>query len=1032
MATSRSTKAELLEENEYLHQRVAELEAQWQTRADTEECSKEFQSLGKLMISSEDIGIVICDCERRLEVWNIFMEELTGLSSDEVLGKYAFDLLPHLPEQSVDELLERALAGETVRSPDTPYRVPQTGMEGWITGYYSPLRSADGDIIGVIVNVHDITYRKQSENILQERTYELGERVKELGCLYGASSLAGGKEITLEKLLLGTIELIPPAWQYPEITCARIIVEDREFSTENYNETAWKLTGDIVVHGEQVGSLEIGYLEDKPDADEGPFLKEERSLLNAITEQLGGSIEHIRAVEALQESKAQYQDLFNSAPVAYLSIRTDGSIKTTNRAASDFLGYESEELTELKVTDLYAEESKEKAKQLFERFKRGISWENEEVVYERKDGQKVHGLLSVNLIRDKDGQVLESRSVVVDITERRMAREALKASESRFRRVVEHSADGIVMIDEVGNIIEWNTGQERITGLKRDDMLGKPVWDVNFQLWPTDEQTTVTGERLKEEFLKFSETGQAQWLDELWESEIEHPHGTRRVIQSLSYPIATREGWMAGTISRDITVQRQRELVLRETQERYRELVDKAGVAIMIDDEEGDIVFFNDRFAELHGYPVEDMKEQSVDSLVHPDDVERVRRYHRQRMEGVETPSRYEFKGLKKDGSIIYLEVDVVALEEGDKIVGTRSYFWDVSERKWVEEALRESEERYRAIFEQAADTIVLVDPDTGELSEFNDRAYENLGYTRQEFEKLKLPDFEIIESEEEVAEHIQRILREGSDVFDTKHRTKDNEIRDIQVSSRAISLRGKDYIQSMWRDITEHKRFEEELKQSHEQLRMLSARIQSTREEERSNIAREIHDELGQNLTAIKMDLSWLRKELLPSQGALVGKTESVSKLVDDTIQRVKRISAELRPGLLDDLGIAAAVEWQAGEFEKVSGIECGLVLDPEELLLDQERSTAIFRVFQEILSNVARHSEATKVEVSLKAESERVILEVSDNGRGITKEELSSPTSLGILGMRERAAQLGGEFKIAGKKGKGTTVTLRFPLED
>jgi PAS domain S-box-containing protein len=227
--------------------------------------------------------------------------------------------------------------------------------------------------------------------------------------------------------------------------------------------------------------------------------------------------------------------------------------------------------------------------------------------------------------------------------------------------------------------------------------------------------------------------------------------------------------------------------------------------------------------------------------------------------------------------------------------------------------------------------------------------------------------------------------------------------------------------------DVTEIKRTEEELQNAVEQLRALAARLQSAREEERTRVAREIHDELGQALTAIKLDVASLIHELPPDQRR-EKKGESILKLVGRTIQFVRRLSTELRPGMLDDLGLVAAVEWAAEEFETRTGTKCRMDPRQSDIVTDREQSTAIFRIFQETLTNVARHANATQVDVRLSEYDGYIELEVRDNGRGIAKEQLSDG-GLGILGMRERAILLGGDFTIEGAPGKGTLVRVRIP---
>ncbi len=230
-------------------------------------------------------------------------------------------------------------------------------------------------------------------------------------------------------------------------------------------------------------------------------------------------------------------------------------------------------------------------------------------------------------------------------------------------------------------------------------------------------------------------------------------------------------------------------------------------------------------------------------------------------------------------------------------------------------------------------------------------------------------------------------------------------------------------------RDITERKRATEELQRSFDQLRALAARLQSIREEERKRVAREIHDQLGQALTAIKIDLSSWVRELPAGEKQPSKRTASILELVDETIQSVRRIATELRPRMLDDLGLVATVEWAAEEFEARTGTKCRLELSHDDIVIDQERATAIFRILQETLTNVARHADATEVEVRLVKEEGDLSLAVHDNGRGIPEEKLSNGSSLGILGMRERAVLLGGELTISGAPGKGTTLRVRIP---
>lgn len=235
--------------------------------------------------------------------------------------------------------------------------------------------------------------------------------------------------------------------------------------------------------------------------------------------------------------------------------------------------------------------------------------------------------------------------------------------------------------------------------------------------------------------------------------------------------------------------------------------------------------------------------------------------------------------------------------------------------------------------------------------------------------------------------------------------------------------------------DITARKLAEEELNHSREQLRSLAAHLQLVREEERIRISREIHDQLGQLITTFKMDLSWLEKRLRGMSGqpeplSLLDKVETMTSLADEMVQSVRRIASELRPGALDDLGLVPALDWQARGFALRTGIACEFSSDLGTVELDPDLSTGVFRIFQETLTNVARHAQATQVSVQVIRRGDCLVLKIRDNGCGITQQELRNSKSLGLLGMRERVMLLGGQFEISGSAGQGTVVEVRIPF--
>ncbi len=228
-----------------------------------------------------------------------------------------------------------------------------------------------------------------------------------------------------------------------------------------------------------------------------------------------------------------------------------------------------------------------------------------------------------------------------------------------------------------------------------------------------------------------------------------------------------------------------------------------------------------------------------------------------------------------------------------------------------------------------------------------------------------------------------------------------------------------------------ERKKAERQLHESHERLRALSTHLQTVREDERTRIALEVHDELGQALTGLKLDLWRLAGQPPQGRNSHGSKIKSLVARVNATIQTVRRIATELRPGILDNLGLVAAIEWQAAEFESRSGLKCIVRADPKVPRLGPDLNTAFFRIFQETLTNVIRHARAKRVEVHLSKQADLVVLAVHDNGRGISEAEISNIRSVGLCGMRERAALFGGQVNIRGLPGHGTTVTVHIPRQ-
>ena len=394
-----------------------------------------------------------------------------------------------------------------------------------------------------------------------------------------------------------------------------------------------------------------------------------------------------------------------------------------------------------------------------------------------------------------------------------------------------------------------------------------------------------------------------------------------------------------------------------------------------------------------------------------------------------------------------------------------------ITERKRIEDALKASEIRYRRLFETAKDGILLLDAETGRITDANPFLQDLLGYSHAELLGKRLWEigpFRDIAASRAAFRKLQR--KEYIRYDNLPLETKGHRHRHVEFVSNVYLVNGTRVIQCNIRDITarhqaeealakasqelekrvdertaellaanklmkrmldEGRRAAENIMKSRELLRNFSGRLQSLLEEERTRIAREIHDELGQALTALKLDLTMVRRKLvsdgLAEQSAEVHKIE---RAVNHIIRTVRKISTELRPGILDELGVAAAIEWMAKDFQNRTGIGCKVTIQAMDKISDTVRATAIFRIVQEALTNVMRHAAASQVNVSLEKKDDTLIVEVRDNGIGIMEGWISDSKSHGLIGVRERVLLLGGETVISGKPGEGTLVRVTLPM--
>jgi len=489
----------------------------------------------------------------------------------------------------------------------------------------------------------------------------------------------------------------------------------------------------------------------------------------------------------------------------------------------------------------------------------------------------------------------------------------------------------------------------------------------------------------------------------------------------------------------DITDRKQMENALRESQTRLSNIINSAMDAVITIDENHNILLFNITAEQMFGYKASDVYGKKLDMFIPP----KYREIHQLHINkfgetGITTRSMgalNPISGLRANGEEFPIEASISQVEvNGQKLYTV--IIRDITEKKKAEEALISSEARYRLLFKKNPLPMWVYDVETLKFLAVNFAAVKVYGYTSDEFLSMKVIDITPEEDVPTLKEFIKDIKKPFSKSGVWRHRKKDGTIIDVEVISHEIEFDGRPARLVLANDITEKKKAEDELRHSREQLRQLAGYLQKIREEERAAIAREIHDELGQVLTSLKMNLIFVDKKIKGNGNGfsindIHNEISGMTSIIDNSVKRIRKIITELRPEMLDQLGLIPALEWQVKEFKAKSGIECNLINNFGDVEINRNISIAVYRIFQEALTNVMRHSKATEVDIKINKVNNHIELEISDNGIGIEKRE-DKPKSFGVIGMRERAIILGGEFKLEPNIPSGTKILVNIPLDE
>ncbi|MFX0065036.1 MAG: PAS domain S-box protein [Candidatus Hermodarchaeota archaeon] len=744
----------------------------------------------------------IKDSDHRYVFANRYFEEEFQLNHEEWYGKINEELFPADVAAQFTKIDQQVLT-QTSTLEQEQVSIQDGVKKNWLT-YKFPIRLKDSTFVGGIGI--DVTERKQTENRTLKLAHDLGERVKELKCLYGAVRLKDSDK-PMDAVFQEILKLIPLGWQSPEIACARLLLEDKEFTTGNFQETPWKLATDIKVLNKKIGELQIYYFEERLINKEEPFTKEERELIEALGKELG---EFVRSKQIEEYLRFQAQ-LIENVSDAVISTDLNFNIKSWNKAAELIYGWSENEvldkpLTEVTQIKLPYNRREDTINQLF----REGSWKGE-VLQSRKDGKRLNILTSVSLIENSTGEPVGVVATNYDITARKKAEKKLRESEARYRSLVDTSPDAITLTDLEGKILMVN--QQALKGYgceTAEEMIGQNALDF---IVPEDRS------RALENLGKTLELGQVTNIEYtlLKKDGSSYP---AELSASVILDANKRPKAFIG-LTRDISQRKQAEKELQEAKEKYQMLVEKLHEGVLLEDTQGFISFVNPRVIEMLGYNEEELMGRHWSTIVPTEETNKIKKESAKRPQGIS--STYEGRLLAKDGRCVPVIISATSLfTDTGSFQGVLSVFIDITERKRMEEVLQQSEEKYRNLVERANDGIAIVQDK--QIKYINPALAKMTGYTAEELYDTLFMRYVHLKDLPRVVKHYDHRMKgqNAPNIYEARITKKGGIIIDIEVNAGMISYWGKPADLVIIRDITERKRVEKEIKRAHSDLNQI------------------------------------------------------------------------------------------------------------------------------------------------------------------------------------------------------------------
>jgi PAS domain S-box-containing protein len=734
--------------------------------------------------------------------------------------------------------------------------------------------------------------------------------------------------------------------------------------------------------------------------------------LEALADHCGEALNRIRAEELLHESEERYRDLVENSSELMCTHDLNGLVLSANPAAAAAIGVELDQLVGKKnLRDIVAPEARDQFDEYLSRIREdGVA---SGIMLARTMSGQTRIWQYYNSLRTAGVAEPIVRGMARDITEERCAQKALRESEERFSKAFHFSPAPLIITRLAdGCFLNVNDSFLRTFGYEREEVIGKTVRELDIYIDHEDRNQLIS---------EMEKEGSVRG----YESRARTKSGHLLDLLVFVEPVKLRGEECILSTAYDITERKSIEEALRESEERYRELFENSKDALYVHDLSGRYLSFNRAAERLSGYSREEILGKHFSNFVAPSYLRRVRENLCKKLDE-EGETTYEIDLVTKDRRRVPVEVKSRLIYENGEPVGVQGSVRDITERKRADDA----HHRLALIVDSSDDAIIGKTLD-GTIISWNSGAEKIYGYSAKEIIGSHVSVLIPSDRGDELPKILDRVRRgESIKHYETIRRRKDGKLIDVSLTISPIRDGNKKLVgaSTIARDITN-------ARQAEKALKTFSRRLIEAQEAERQHIARELHDEIGQVLTAVRLNLQSLRS-LEQASSVSLALDDSLA-IVDGALECVRELSLNLRPSVLDNLGLTSALRWYVDRYARRSGIVADLRNDLEDgRRLQMELETACFRIVQEALTNVVRHARATRVSVDLKRSNGNLELRIKDDGVGFDSQWLlknaASSSALGLRGMQERTMALNGRLEIDSRPTFGTEIRVSFPLKD